>query len=250
GLVGGVAVSVSEPALSRDHTERMLAARGVPVGREGDRVSLLPVTELEPADVRVPGDPSSAAFLAALAALAASGELRLPDVCLNATRAGFFRVLDRMGAEVATEPREEGGDVVGAITVRPRALRGVAVAPDEVPTLIDELPLVACLAARAEGETVIRGAAELRVKESDRIAAVVAGLRAVGAEAEELPDGMRIVGSAAPLRGRVVTHGDHRLAMAFAVLGAGTGGAIEVDDPACVAVSYPGFWSDLARVTA
>ncbi len=249
GLVAGVPVSVVEPAPSRDHTERMLAARGVPVTRDGGRVVLEPVPHLESVDVQVPGDPSSAAFFAALAALAAQGALRLPDVCLNPTRAGFFDLLRRMGATVETEVRDEGGEPVGSLIVRPAGLRGTVVEPDEVPSMIDELPLVACLAARAEGETVIRGAGELRVKESDRIAAVVSGLRAVGAEAEELPDGMRIVGRQTPFRGTVRTHGDHRLAMAFAVLGAATGGAIEVDDPACVTVSYPDFWADLASVT-
>ncbi|HEY0970286.1 MAG TPA: 3-phosphoshikimate 1-carboxyvinyltransferase [Gemmatimonadales bacterium] len=246
GLVSGVQVSVTEPAPSRDHTERMLAARGVPVAREGCRVSLTPVAELAPADARVPGDPSSAAFFAAFAALAAGGELRLPDVCLNPTRAGFFHILQRMGADVEMDVREEGGEPVGTVVVRPVGLRGVSVERPEVPAMIDELPLVACLAARAEGETVIRGAEELRVKESDRVAAVVSGLRAVGVEAEELPDGMRIRGTTAALRGTVRTHGDHRLAMAFGVLGAATGGGIQVDDPGCVSVSYPGFWSDLA----
>jgi len=117
-----------------------------------------------------------------------------------------------------------------------------------VPSMIDELPLVACLATRAEGETVITGAAELRVKESDRIAAVVANLRAIGAEATELEDGMRIVGSRKPLRGAISAHGDHRLAMSFGVLGAVPGNEIAIDDKSCVAVSYPGFWSDLAQV--
>jgi len=116
-----------------------------------------------------------------------------------------------------------------------------------VPAMIDELPMLACLATRADGETTVRGAEELRVKESDRIAAVVANLRAVGADADELPDGFVVRGAPGPLRGRVVTHGDHRLAMAFGVLGALDGNAISVDDPDCVAVSYPGFWADLAR---
>lgn len=128
------------------------------------------------------------------------------------------------------------------------ALRGVRVEEHDVPSMIDELPLLACLATRAVGETEITGAGELRVKESDRIAAVVANLRAIGADAEELKDGMRIRGSDRPLEGRVVTHGDHRLAMAFGVLGAADGNRIEVDDPACVEVSYPGFWGDLDRV--
>lgn len=248
GLVAGVPVSVHEPAASRDHTERMLAARGVGIVRDGTRVSLTPVTELQGMDVDVPADPSSAAFMAGFAALADGGELCLRDVCLNPTRAGFFGVLARMGAEVRLEAGEAGGEPVGAVIVRPAGLKGTIVQPEEVPSLIDELPLVACLAARAEGDTEIRGAAELRVKESDRISAVVANLRALGVEAEELPDGMRIRGGTAPLSGRVATHGDHRLAMAFGVLGALPGNHVEIDDRGCVSVSYPDFWSDLARV--
>lgn len=248
GLVAGVPVSVHEPAASRDHTERMLAARGVGIVRDGTRVSLTPVTELQGMDVDVPADPSSAAFMAGFAALADGGELCLRDVCLNPTRAGFFSVLARMGAEVRLEAGEAGGEPVGAVIVRPAGLTGTIVRPEEVPSLIDELPLVACLAARAEGDTEIRGAAELRVKESDRISAVVANLRALGVEAEELTDGMRIRGGTAPLSGRVATHGDHRLAMAFGVLGALPGNDVEIDDRGCVSVSYPDFWSDLARV--
>ncbi|MBP7551205.1 MAG: hypothetical protein KA761_13035, partial [Gemmatimonadaceae bacterium] len=122
------------------------------------------------------------------------------------------------------------------------------ITPDEVPSLIDELPLLACVAARAAGETRVTGAGELRVKESDRIAAVVANLRGIGAEAEELPDGFVVRGSDRPLAGRVITHGDHRIAMAFGVLGAVAGNAITLDDPSCVDVSYPTFWDDLARV--
>jgi len=127
----------------------------------------------------------------------------------------------------------------------------VSVGADDIPSMIDELPLLACVAARAAGETRISGAGELRVKESDRIAATVANLQRLGVSAEELPDGMRVIGQPAggPLRGVVTTHGDHRIAMAFGVLGAATGNGIAIDDPACVAVSYPGFWADLARVT-
>lgn len=250
GLVAGVPVSVREPALSRDHTERMLAARGAGLSVHGTHVSLSAPYDLEGADLEVPGDPSSAAFLAALAALAHEGELCLRDVCLNPTRAGFFGVLARMGAAMTVSSREVGGEPVGEVVVRPGRLVGTTVLPHEVPSLIDELPLVACVAARAEGETEIRGAEELRVKESDRIAAVVDNLRALGVMAEELPDGMRIVGGEAPLVGRVRTHGDHRLAMAFGVLGAIPGNQVEVDEPECVAVSYPGFWRDLARVAS
>jgi 3-phosphoshikimate 1-carboxyvinyltransferase len=199
----------------------------------------------------VPGDPSSAAFFAGLAAIADDGELRLEGVCVNETRIGFLDQLRRMGVTVLeTNRRLEGGEWVADLVISPGELCGGSVAEHDVPSMVDELPLLACLATRATGETIITGASELRVKESDRIAATVANLRAVGATADEMPDGMRIQGSAARLHGRVVTHGDHRLAMAFGILGAATGNAIEIDDPECVTVSYPGFWRDLARVTS
>ena len=248
GAAAGVPVTVHEPARSRDHTERMLAALGATVDVDGTSVRLTPAERLAPLDMRVPADPSSAAFLAALAVLADDGELLLPDVCLNPTRTGFFRALERMGANVVLEPGEpQGGEPVGIVRAAASPLGGISLERADVPSMIDELPLVACLAARAEGTTMIRGAEELRVKESDRIATVVANLRAIGAMAEELPDGMCIEGTRTPLRGRIVTHGDHRIAMAFGVLGALPGNAIEVDDRACVAVSYPAFWDDLER---
>ena len=250
-LCARVPATVREPARSRDHSERMLAARGVRLTRDGTTVMLQPTDRLPALDMAVPADPSSAAFFAALASLAGDGSLELPGVCVNPTRVGFLDVLRRRGGRVSLAAHaDEGGEETATVTVGAARLRGTVVGGLEVPSMIDELPLLACLATRAEGETVITGAGELRVKESDRIAAVVANLRAIGAEAEELEDGMRIVGSAAPLRGRVVTHGDHRLAMAFGVLGALPGNAIEVDDPACVAVSYPAFWDDLRRAVA
>jgi 3-phosphoshikimate 1-carboxyvinyltransferase len=248
GACAGVEVVVREPHQSRDHTERMLAARGAEVWVHERAVMLHPVKSLPALDVDVPGDPSSAAFFAGLAALAGDGELVLPDVCLNETRTGFFFALARMGAKLDTvDERREGGETVGTLVAAPGSLRGTSVAAEDVPRLIDELPLLACIATRAEGETVVRGASELRVKESDRIAAVVQNLRAIGAEAEELPDGFVVRGTSGPLRGSVRTHGDHRLAMAFGVLGALPGNEIAVDDADCVAVSYPGFWSDLER---
>lgn len=248
GVAAGVAVTVHEPARSRDHTERMLTALGATVAARGATVELAPVDRLAPLRMRVPADPSSAAFLTALAVLANGGKLALPDVCLNPTRIGFYRALVRMGAELVLEEGEsQGGEPVGTIIARPSSLRGIDVGRDDVPSMIDELPLVACLAARAHGATTIRGAEELRVKESDRIATVVANLRAIGVNADELPDGMCIEGSDRPLRGRVLTRGDHRVAMAFGVLRALPGSAIEIDDTSCVAVSYPGFWDDLSR---
>jgi len=241
---------VTEPSRSRDHTERMLRALGARVTIEGTRVRLEPLGALAPLDVRVPADPSSAAFFIALATLVHGAPLRVPNVCLNPTRTGFFDVLRTMGGAVEIEQGpEQGGEPTGTIQASYSQLRAVSVSEAQVPSMIDELPLLACVGARARGTTEIRGAAELRVKESDRIATVVSNLRAIGASADELPDGLVVTGSATPLRGRVITHGDHRIAMAFGVLGALPGNDIQVDDPACVAVSYPGFWDDLARVT-
>ncbi|MBI2796165.1 MAG: 3-phosphoshikimate 1-carboxyvinyltransferase [Gemmatimonadetes bacterium] len=254
GLCAGVDVSVEEPSPSRDHTERMLAALGAAIIVSGPRVSLRATARLAPLDVTIPGDPSSAAFFAALAAAAGGGEVLLRDTCLNPTRTGFFTTLQRMGAAVELlERREEGGEPVGTVRVTPGALRGRTVQGDVIPTMIDELPLLACLGALASGDTVIRDAGELRGKESDRIAAVVANLRALGADAEELPDGLRVTGSprGEDLRnGPVATQGDHRIAMAFGVLAAATGRTLAIDDPGCVAVSYPAFWRDLAAVSA
>ncbi|MFL5540138.1 MAG: 3-phosphoshikimate 1-carboxyvinyltransferase [Longimicrobiaceae bacterium] len=254
GFGAGVPVSVTEPVLSRDHTERMLAAFGVPVRSEpsGDGVRAALGTwdgHLRGFGLRVPGDPSSAAFLAALALLADAGELRIRGVCANPTRTGFFSIVRRMMGLVAWERgRSEGGEPVSDLVVRPSRLRGVVVEPHEVPAAIDEIPVLAALAARAEGETRITGAGELRVKESDRIAALVAAIRAIGGEAEELEDGLVVRGSDRPLRGRVVTHGDHRIAMAFGVLAALPGNEIELDDRECAAVSYPGFWEVLGEL--
>jgi 3-phosphoshikimate 1-carboxyvinyltransferase len=246
-----VRARVVEPAKTRDHTERMLSARGAALHVDGLTVDIDAASPLTPLDTAVPGDPSSAAFFAGLAALARSGTLRLEGVCVNETRTGFFDRLRAMGGVIGEENRrDEGGEWVADLVVSPGELRGTEVVEKDVPSMVDELPLLACLAARAEGETRITGANELRVKESDRIAAVVANLRAIGVDAEELSDGMVIRGSDKALRGRVVTHGDHRLAMAFGILGAADGNEIEVDDPDCAIVSYPGFWDDLARVRA
>jgi 3-phosphoshikimate 1-carboxyvinyltransferase len=253
GLGGGVPVSVTEPQPSRDHTERMLRALGVEVsgaaGADGWRVALRPTDRLPPLELEVPGDPSSAAFLAALALLSDEGELRIPAVGVNPTRVGWIEIVRRMGGEVAVEAaRVSGGEPVADLVVRPSRLRATEVGGAEVPAAIDEIPVLAVLAARAEGETRITGAGELRVKETDRIAALAANLRAVGAEAEELPDGLVVRGSDRPLAGRVPTFHDHRIAMAFGVLAALPGNAIEVEDPAVADVSYPGFWTVLREL--
>jgi 3-phosphoshikimate 1-carboxyvinyltransferase len=256
GLCGRVPVSVVEPVASRDHTERMLGGLGVPVHSEaaddGWKVTLAPFDgPLPPLNLAVPGDPSSAAFLVALALLATGGELRIRDVCVNPTRAGFLAIVRRMGAWIDVQSeRLVCGEPVADLVVRPASLRGTEIGAAEIPAAIDEVPVLAALAARAEGTTTVTGAGELRVKESDRIAALVSNLRALGAECEELPDGLTVTGSDRPLTGRVRTHGDHRIAMAFGVLAALPGNRIEVDDPDCVEVSFPGFWSTLRRLTS
>ncbi len=251
GLVSGVPVSVEAERASRDHTERFLAALGAQVRVTPGAVSLTPPDSLRPFELTVPGDPSSASFFAALAAMATEGTIRLPDVLASPTRDAFMRTLQAMGASITQESGAPTGigEATVTYTVAPGALRGVTIGAGDIPAMIDEVPLLACVAARAEGETVITGAPELRVKESDRIALSVSNLQAVGVVAEELEDGMRITGGRGSCRGRVVTRGDHRIAMAFGVLGAATGGEITIDDRACAAVSYPDFWSDLARVT-
>lgn len=252
GLVADVPVEVHESVTTRDHTERMLVARGVDVRTEDGAVTLVPNSRLGAADQAVPGDPSSAAFFAALAALSDGGELALDDVCINPTRAGAFRVLRRMGARLSYESRRsEGGEEMARVVVAAGSLRGTEIGGAEVPSLIDELPILACVAACADGETRVTGARELRVKESDRIRAIVENLRAVGAEAEELDDGFVVRGEGRrPFRGRVATHGDHRIAMAFGVLGAIPGSEVDIDDRSCAAVSFPTFWEELMRVVA
>jgi len=245
-----VGANVTEPTRSRDHTERMLAARGVPVVVDGESVSIGVARSMRAMDTHVPGDPSSAAFFVALAALFPGRTLDMPGVCVNPTRTGFLDIVQRMGALVSLmDEFDEGGEPTATIRATGTdSLRSVAVGAAEMPSMIDEVPILACLAARANGETVISGASELRVKESDRISAVVRNLQVIGVDAEERPDGMAIRGSLAPLSGRIETHGDHRIAMAFGVLGAIPGNEIEIAAPECVSVSYPSFWSDLRRV--
>ncbi len=253
GLCGGVGVSVIEAGKSRDHTERMLASLGAAVQVENLTVSLSPVASIAPVEMTIPGDPSSAAYFVALAVLAVDSEVLLPGVCMNPTRTGFFDAMRAAGASVqGTETAAVAGDTVATVKARTSRLRDMKVGGDAVPAMIDELPLLACVAAAAGIGLTISGAGELRVKESDRIAVVVRNLRALGVEADESPDGLvvRRARGKRVLRGKVVTAGDHRIAMAFGVLGSLPGNTIEIDDPDCVSVSYPGFWSALASLRA
>ena len=249
GLVSQVEVRVTETIRSRDHTERMLRSMGVDVESDRNQVCLRPARRLMPLDLAVPADPSSAAFFVALASLAGSGEIQLDDVCLNPTRIGFISAIKRMGGDIRVTGRAtEGGEETGTLTVHPAALGNLSITAADVPSLIDELPLLACVAAAAGVELEVTGAAELRVKESDRIRVVVRNLRAVGARAEELPDGLRVLPGPREFSGFVDPQGDHRIAMAFGVLSAVSGNGIEIGSPEVVAVSYPRFWEDLRRV--
>ena len=257
GVTGGVPVRLVEPGFSRDHTERMLAAAGCALTSSpeggGNRVRLTGAPDaLDPLDVAVPGDFSSAAFPLALALLGGAGEgIVLRGIGLNPTRTGLLSVLERMNARIRIDTRSlpEGGEPAGDLVVHPSDLTGTEVQPGEIPGLIDEVPALAVLAARARGTTRITGAEELRVKESDRLGALAANLRSLGVEVEELPDGLVIEGTDRPLCGPAEARGDHRIAMAFGVLGALAGNAIVVDAPAAVDVSYPGFWEMLERVS-
>ena len=243
GLAGGVEVELREPhGRSRDHTERMLRAFGYRVTEEDGWIRFAPSGALRPFELQVPGDPSSAAFLVGAAALAEGGELRVAAVDVNPTRTGFLAVLRRMGATIAVEDvSEHYGEPVGDLIVGPARLCGTEVGAGEIPGLIDEIPLLAALASRAEGATVFREVGELRVKESDRLNLIAENLRAVGCRAEVSGDDLHVEGGDEPPRGPVRSAGDHRLAMAFAVLGTVPGARIRVDDMACAAVSFPRF---------
>ncbi len=257
GVTGGVPVQLLEPGFSRDHTERMLAAAGCALtsspegGANRVRLTAAPAA-LDPLDVAVPGDFSSAAFPLALALLGGAGEgIVLRGIGLNPTRTGLLPVLQRMNARIEVEigSAPEGGEPAGDLIIHASDLTGTEVERQEIPGLIDEVPVLAVLAARARGVTRITGAEELRVKESDRLGALAANLSNLGVEVEELPDGLVIEGTGRPLSGPVEARGDHRIAMAFGVLGALAGNAITVDAPAAVDVSYPGFWEMLERAS-
>jgi 3-phosphoshikimate 1-carboxyvinyltransferase len=253
GVTGGVPVTVSEPVRSRDHTERLLAHLGFDLTVRGTSVTLAGPGErwprLPPFELDVPGDASSAAFLVGAALLAQRGELRLQAVGVNPTRTGYLEVLARLGGTVEREgEREAAGEPVADLVIRPAALRATEVLAEEIPSLIDEVPLLAVVASRAEGETRFCSVGELRVKESDRLGLLAANLRSLGAEAEVEGDDLLVRGSDRPPRGRVETGGDHRVAMAFAVLGTLPGARVELSEIASAAVSYPDFYQDLARI--
>ncbi|MFN8585010.1 MAG: 3-phosphoshikimate 1-carboxyvinyltransferase [Dehalococcoidia bacterium] len=256
GLAADGPTTVSEPSASRDHTERMLAAMGAGIAtvEDGGRhvVTLTPpATDLVAVDVTVPGDISTAAVWMVLASLHPDAELTLMNVGINPTRTGLLDILWGMGADITLiEERVTGGEPVADLRVRSARLKGIEVGGELVPRAIDELPLVALAGALAEGETLIRDAEELRVKESDRVASTAAVLRAFGAEVEERPDGMLVRGGATLHAGSAESRGDHRLAMLGAAAGVLADGVSTIVGGGAVVVSYPEFWEELLRLQA
>jgi 3-phosphoshikimate 1-carboxyvinyltransferase len=245
GLTAPGLTRVIEPASTRDHTERMLALFGADIECEGPLVALRGEAELRPQRLAVPGDPSSAAFLAVAALIVPGSEVRLDGVCVNPLRIGLYEVLREMGADISFENgRNEAGEPVADIRVRHSELRGIEVPPALVPAMIDEFPILFVAAAFARGPTRARGLAELRVKESDRISAMAAGLAAAGVRVEESEDGLAVHGAGgAPLPGgaSIDPRLDHRIAMSFAVAGLRTAEPIGVVDMSPVSTSWPGF---------
>lgn len=249
GLHAEGRTSVTEPHKSRDHTERMLAYFGVPVEVSGLTVAVRGPVRLTAREVDVPGDISAAAFFLVAGAILPDTRLVMRGVGVNPTRTGIIDVLREMGAEIrVSNEREAGGEPVADLEVRSSRLRGVAVGGSLIPRLIDEVPVLAVAAACAEGVTEIRDAAELKVKESDRLAAVAAQLSRMGADVEALPDGLRIRGGRRLHGAACQTYGDHRMAMAMAVAGLAADGETVIDNPSCAAVSFPGFAEELGKL--
>jgi 3-phosphoshikimate 1-carboxyvinyltransferase len=249
-LAADGATTVGEPARSRDHTERMLLRAGVSIHRHGRHVTAVNNDELALEAVSVPADPSSAAFLIVAGILVPGSRLLLSDVGVNWTRAGFIRIVRRMRGIVLGDLEDEQEELtpdepVSDLDVAHGALEGTTVSADEVPLAIDELPLVALLGCFAEGETIVAGAQELRVKESDRIAGVVEGLRGLGAQIEATDDGFAVTGTGGLRGGTIDSRGDHRLAMMGAVAGLASAEGVEVVGMEAAEVSYPGFVEDL-----
>ncbi|NOZ72506.1 MAG: 3-phosphoshikimate 1-carboxyvinyltransferase [Chloroflexi bacterium] len=252
GLYAEGLTVVQEPGPARDHSERMLSAMGAPLSRLGHTITIEPPSlPLNPLDITIPGDFSSAAFLLAAGACVPGSRVTVQRVGVNPTRRGFLDVLIRMGADVYMDNwGESGGEPTGDLHIQPTELEAVTVGGSEIVTLIDELPLLAVIATQARGTTEVKDAGELRVKETDRIATIVAELSKLGATIEERPEGFVVEGPT-PLQGaRVDSHGDHRLAMALAIAGLMAEGVTAITDVDCIADSFPGFERTLAKLGA
>jgi 3-phosphoshikimate 1-carboxyvinyltransferase len=241
GLFAEGETSVTQPSVTRDHTERMMEGFGLKCKTAGNRISVTSGQVPRACDFRVPGDISSAAFWLVAAAGMKGSRLLLRDVGLNETRTAVVKVLERMGAQIVVSEVGTGGEPIGDIEVRGAALRGTSLLLEEIPNLIDEIPVIAVAAALAEGETHIRNARELRVKETDRITTTVENLRKMGVDVEEFEDGMVVRGGRRLKRAEIESHGDHRIAMAFCIAGLFAEGETVVHNTDCINTSYPGF---------
>ncbi|MCI9357817.1 MAG: 3-phosphoshikimate 1-carboxyvinyltransferase [Lachnospiraceae bacterium] len=250
GLYADQKTSVTEPTVSRDHSERMLSYLGAEVTVQGTTVAIEPEPELNARDIQVPGDISSAAYFIAAGLLVPGSQILIKNVGINPTRSGILKVCRAMGADIQYLNEKSGcWEPSADLLVTYSPLKGTVIEGDIIPTLIDELPIIAVMAAFAQGETIIRNAEELRVKESDRIQTVTDNLSAMGADITAAPDGMSIRGGQ-PLTGASIrTCKDHRIAMSFAVAGMAVEGVTSLDDAQCVAISYPQFFDDLQRLS-
>ena len=249
GLYADGETAVTEPSLSRDHTERMLGLFGADIASEGTTARITPARELFAADIQVPGDISSAAYFIAAGLIVPGSQILIKNVGINPTRAGILEVCRKMGGDIRMLNRNEGrGEPTADLLVIHSSLKGTVIEGDIIPTLIDELPVIAAMACFAEGETIIRDASELKVKESNRIAVMAQNLTAMGAQVQETDDGLRILGGR-PLHGAVIdSHDDHRIAMTFAVAALCSQGETKIQGRECVNISYPAFYKDLGSL--
>ncbi|MGC8778047.1 MAG: 3-phosphoshikimate 1-carboxyvinyltransferase [Candidatus Caldatribacteriaceae bacterium] len=240
---------IEEPVASRDHTENMLRYVGASIRKDHTTIIVEPCLKLQAKAFSLPGDVSSAAFLVALATLLPGSSITIEDVGINPQRTGFLRCLATMGGKWQFfNQREEFGEPRGDLKVEAARLQGIEITRDSIPSLIDEIPILAVLASQAEGKTIISGAEELRVKESDRLRAIAQGLQSLGAQVEEKDDGLIIEGPT-PLRGgRIQSFGDHRIAMSFAIAGFVAQKDVVIEDVDCISISYPHFFQDLATL--
>ncbi len=250
GMYADGATTVTEPVLSRDHSERMLEHFGARLTREGTAVTIQPEPQLAAREIPVPGDISSAAYFIAAATLVPHSEILIRNVGINPTRSGMLEVCRAMGADIQyLNERDDSGEPTADLLVRSSSLKGTVIEGAIIPALIDELPVLAVMAAFAKGETIIRNAEELKVKESDRIAVMVENLSAMGADITGTPDGMIIRGGPALHGAEIHTYKDHRIAMSFAVAALAAEGTTHIEDADCVNISYPDFYGDLQRLS-
>ncbi len=241
---------ISSPLASRDHTEIMLEQSGADIEFQGTDILLKPGThQLAPLEIDIPGDPSTAAFFAAAACLMPASDLLLQNILANPTRTGFFKIMQKMGANLEwLNLCEKYGELTGDLRIRSGSLQAIEIAGEDIPALVDELPILAVVATQAEGRTKVSGASELRLKETDRIRAICENLRKIGGSVEELPDGFIVNGPTVLHGGSVKTHGDHRIAMAFTVADLISDGKVKLDKPDCVKISCPEFYQLLKSV--